>query len=74
MTLRFIGIDPGTQGGNCPSVWLDETTGDLVVQGREVVDRDVLAEVAVKSPIAEDEKIVRLPARMRMIILEAFGD
>jgi hypothetical protein len=71
MALRFIGIDPDTGGGNCPSVWVDEATGDLVFQGWEITDRALLDEVATKSPIAEHEKIVRLPARMRAIIQEA---
>lgn len=73
MALRFIGIDPNTNGGNCPSVWIDETTGDLLFQGWEVTDQAILAEVADKSPIAAHEKIVRLPARMRSMIQEACG-
>lgn len=74
MALRFIGIDPNTNGGNCPSVWVDEASGDLVFQGTEVTDQATLAEVAARSPIAGHETIVRLPARMRAIIQEACGD
>ncbi|MBB0246126.1 hypothetical protein FNQ90_18940 [Streptomyces alkaliphilus] len=74
MALRFIGIDPDTNGGNCPSVWIDEETGDLLLQGWEVTDHDTLAEVGARSPIAQHEKIVRLPARMRAIIQEACDD
>jgi hypothetical protein len=74
MALRFIGIDPDTAGGNCPSVWIDEATGDLVLQGSEVTDRAMLLEVAAKSPIPEYEKVIRLPARMRSILKEACGD
>jgi hypothetical protein len=74
MALRFIGIDPDTNGGNCPSVWIDEATGDLVFQGWEVTDDVTLAAVAVRSPIAAHEKVVRLPSRMRAIIQEACGD
>ncbi|WP_067793366.1 hypothetical protein [Actinomadura formosensis] len=73
MALVFIGIDPDTNGGNCPSVWVDEATGDLVFQGWEVTDHATLAEVAARSPVAENEKVVRLPARMKMIIQEACG-
>jgi hypothetical protein len=36
MGLRFIGIDPATNGGNCPSVWVDEETGDFLFQGWEI--------------------------------------
>jgi hypothetical protein len=74
MALRFVGIDPNTNGGNCPSVWIDEESGDILFQGWEVTDRATLAEVAARSPIAGHEKIVRLPARMRAIIQEACGD
>lgn len=74
MALRFVGIDPNTNGGNCPSVWVDEASGDLLFQGWEVTDDATLSEVAARSPIAGHEKIVRLPARMRAIILEACGD
>ncbi|GAA3981169.1 hypothetical protein GCM10023085_74380 [Actinomadura viridis] len=74
MALRFIGIDPATGGGNCPSVWVDGDTGDLLFQGWEVTDARELAEIAARSPIAENEKVVRVPARMRSIIQEACAD
>lgn len=74
MPLRFVGIDPNTNGGNCPSVWVDEETGDLLFQGREVTDSATLSEIAARSPIAENEKIVRLPARMREIVRQASDD
>jgi hypothetical protein len=74
MALRFIGIDPDTASGNCPSVWVDEVSGDLLFQGWEVTDQTTLDEVAAVSPIAAHEKIVRLPARMRTIIQEASSD
>jgi hypothetical protein len=67
VALRFIGIDPDTPGGNCPSVWVDERTGDIVVQGWEEADADNRAQIAAKSPILDHERIVRLPARMRHI-------
>jgi hypothetical protein len=71
MALRFVGIDPKTNGGNCPSVWVDEATGDLVLQGSEITDPATLAEVGATSPIAAHEKVIRVPARMRSIIQEA---
>lgn len=74
MALRFIGIDPNTNGGNCPSVWVDEESGDLLLQGWEVTETDILNEIAAQSPIATHEKIVRLPARMRAIVQEACDD
>lgn len=74
MGLRFIGIDPGTNGENCPSVWVDEETGDFLFQGWEVSEAAALSEVSSRSPIAGNERVVRLPARMREIIQEACSD
>lgn len=71
MTIRFVGIDPATAGGNCPSVWIDEDTGDLLFQGSEVLDEGILSDVAARSPIAGHERVVRIPARMRHIIAQA---
>ena len=33
MTLRFLAIDPDTNGENCPALFLEEETGDLLFQG-----------------------------------------
>jgi hypothetical protein len=74
MGLRFIGIDPATGGLNCPAVFVDEDTADLVITGWTVDDTQTLAEVAEHSPIAAHESVVRLPARMRKIIQEAVRD
>ncbi|MET8049106.1 MULTISPECIES: hypothetical protein [unclassified Streptosporangium] len=74
MALRFIGIDPGSEHGGCPSVWVDGTDGSFVIQGWEVDDPAELAEVEARSPIARNEKIVRIPARMRDLLMEACGD
>ena len=71
MTLRFVGIDPETNGDHCPAVFVDEDTGDLVFQGPTVTGTDLLAQVAVHSPIAGHESVVRIPARMRHIVQEA---
>lgn len=71
MALRFIGIDPETNGDQCLAVFVDEPTADLVITAWKVTDPQMLAEVANHSPIAEHESVVRIPARMRHIILEA---
>lgn len=74
MTLRLIGIDPDTDRDHCPAVFIDEDTGDLIFQGRIVTGSQALMEVASHSPIARHESVVRLPSRMRHIILEAARD
>ena len=65
MALVFVGIDPDTGGDNCPAVFIDEETGDFLLQGWTVTDPGTLAEVERSSPIADNESVVRLPARMR---------
>jgi hypothetical protein len=74
MALRFIAIDPDTDTNHCPAVFVDESTGDLLFQGWTVTEPGVLSEVSGHSRIAGNESIVRLPARMRDIIMEALSD
>ncbi|MFE9099818.1 hypothetical protein [Actinomadura geliboluensis] len=71
MALLFIGIDPATNEDKCPAVFVDPETHDFVFQGTTVTDPETLAEVAKHSPIADYESVVRLPARMREIIMQA---
>jgi hypothetical protein len=71
MALRFLTIDPGTDGDHCPAVFVDDETGDLLFQGWTVADPMTLAQAAVHSPLAKSETLVRLPARMRPVIEEA---
>jgi hypothetical protein len=71
VALVLIALDPGTQGDDCPAVFLDTATGDLVFQGPTVVDPGELAEVNKVSRIKPDESLVRLPERMRAIIRRA---
>jgi hypothetical protein len=73
MALRFLAIDPDTNGLNCPALFLEEETGDLLFQGGVVTDSETLAESSTHSPLGETEGLVRLPARMRAIILEALS-
>jgi hypothetical protein len=74
MPLKFIGIDPDTPGGGCPSVWVDEVTGDLLFQGGEELDEANRSQIAARSPILPNERIVRIPARMRHIVRDALGN
>jgi hypothetical protein len=73
MALVFIAIDPDTTGDHCPAVFVEEETGDLLFQGWTITDPQILAEVAQHSPVADNESVVRLPARMRAMILEALN-
>lgn len=74
MALKFIAIDPETDTNHCPAVFIDESTGDLLFQGWAVTEPETLSEVHGHSRIAGNESVVRLPARMRDIIMEALSD
>jgi len=71
MALEFVGKDPDSDTNNCPAVFVEKETGDLLFQGWTVTDLATLAESGQHSPVAENESLVRLPARMRAIIMEA---
>jgi hypothetical protein len=71
VALQFIGKDPESDTNNCPSVSIDRETGDLLLCGWTVTDPDTLSAITANSPVAVDESVVRLPARMRAILLEA---
>jgi hypothetical protein len=58
---------------HCPAVFVEDETGDLLFQGWTVTSPATLAEVGGHSPIADNESVVRLLARMRAIILEALS-
>lgn len=73
MALMFIAIDPETDSDHCPAVFVEEESGDLLFQGWTVTDPATLAEVSRRSPVADNESVVRLPARMRATILEALS-
>ena len=42
MALRFLAIDPTTDDDGSPTFWLDEDTGDLIIQSYRA-DADTLA-------------------------------
>lgn len=70
MALRFVGIDPETNGGNCPAVWVDAETREILFQGWKP-DEKARAECAAYSPRPASEDIVRLPYRMIELIRKA---
>ncbi len=66
MALQFIGIDPGTDGSDCPTVWVDDMTGDFVLKGWKITDPVMLAETAPD----HREVVMRFPARMAQFFQE----
>jgi hypothetical protein len=70
MALRFLGIDPNTGDQGSPTIWLDDTTGDLVIQSYRA-DAATLAECAAvgsvpghSTDVPPHETVIRLPAYM----------
>ncbi|KFF96353.1 hypothetical protein PV367_22020 [Streptomyces europaeiscabiei] len=77
MALEFVGIDPETTGGGSPTVWVDEETADLILQGEEA-DKLLKAQVGETEWVAghdtgipAHETVIRIPARMVPILREA---
>jgi hypothetical protein len=38
MALEVIAHSPGCEGGSCPTIWRDTTTGDVRVRGTDPID------------------------------------
>lgn len=76
MSLRFIGIDPNTGDHESPTVWVDESEQEIVIQGWKPGPGLAAQCAAFEVPghaagIPESEAIVRVPARMAPMIREA---
>ncbi|MGW5427910.1 hypothetical protein ACWET9_11920 [Streptomyces sp. NPDC004059] len=59
MRLRFIGTT--SENGNCPTLYEDLDTGDLVVQGYTVTDP---ADIAQLRDVLDSESFVRVPREL----------
>ncbi|MDH6131034.1 hypothetical protein P3T37_000401 [Kitasatospora sp. MAA4] len=70
MELRFIGKDEKSGDHGSPTIWVDEETSDLIIQGWKI---DEATETAVLSDgaIPDHETVVRVPARMAKVLKEA---
>ncbi|MGW1836002.1 hypothetical protein [Streptomyces sp. NPDC002067] len=70
MTLKFLGIIPNTPTDESPTIWLDQETGDLLIQSYKATEEEVKACQEVGSipghstDVPEHETIIRLPAVM----------
>ena len=70
MALLFFGKDPNTDGDECPTVWVDDDTAEMVFQGWKA-DEKTEAECLKVGHIPETEAVIRIPARMVPLIREA---
>jgi hypothetical protein len=76
MALRFIGIDPSTGTGESPTVWFDEETHELVIQGWKAGPELEAQCAGTDVPghargIPGNEAVVRVPARMVPLLRKA---
>ena len=69
MALLFIGVDPSTGDGDSPTVWVDQNTNDIIIQGYKA-DELLRQQVTATPPpghtsgIPGHEDVVRIPARL----------
>ena len=70
MALRFLGKDPGSDNDDSPTVWLDEATGDYILQGWVITDENALAQIGHIPP---GELVMRFPHRMLTFFPEGGG-
>ncbi|EKX66802.1 hypothetical protein [Streptomyces ipomoeae] len=74
MRLRFLGIIPNTPDTDSPTIWLDEDTGDLLVQSYKATEAEVKVCQEIGSvpghstDVPDHETIIRLPKVMLQYI------
>jgi hypothetical protein len=82
MAFTFLAQVPETPSGQSPTIWRDESTGDLIVQGYRATQEDhVRADLAGSTPghhhgidtIPDHEAIVRVPASMLPALVAALA-
>ncbi|MDT0450830.1 hypothetical protein [Streptomyces hesseae] len=80
MALRFLGIIPNTPDTDSPTIWLDEETGDLLIQSYKASEEEVeKCQEAGSIPghstaVPDHETIIRLPKVMLQFIPKPDGE
>lgn len=80
VALRFLGIIPNTPKTESPTIWLDEETGDLIIQSYLADEATVREAQRVGSipghstEIPAGEGMFRLPAVMRQFLPGPVGE
>jgi len=68
MALRFVAIDPETQNGGSPTVWVDEDVREIVIQGwsagPELRER-------ITATLAPRQEVIRIAARLTPMLRRA---
>lgn len=80
MALQFLGIISNTPTDESPTIWLDDTNGDLVIQSYKA-DEDTIRQAQEvgsvpghSTAIPPHETMIRLPAEMLKYIPRPDGD
>lgn len=60
MALRQLGKDPESPNNGSPTVYLDDETGNYILQGWRVTDAERLAQMN----IPDHETVIEFPRRM----------
>ncbi|WP_116951623.1 hypothetical protein [Jiangella endophytica] len=74
MALQFLGIWPDTPDNGSPTIWLDDTPGDLIIQSWKADEETVKEAQRVGSipdhstDVPPHETVIRLPANMLQFI------
>lgn len=63
MALIFIAKDPNTGGEDCPTVWVDAKTQEIVCQGWNA-SPELIEECLKTGHLPETESVIRLPFRL----------
>lgn len=81
MPLIFVGIDPKSEDGDSPTVWIDTDKQELLLQGWTATPEEearVYQEAGTAAGhapgVPSHETIVRIPARMVSAIRKACDD
>ncbi|KDN80717.1 hypothetical protein [Kitasatospora cheerisanensis] len=69
MALVKLGQDPDSPEGKSPTVYLDEETGNYVLQGWKVLDSERLSQM----DIPDHETVIEFPQRMMQFFPEVKG-
>ncbi|GHF37127.1 hypothetical protein [Streptomyces morookaense] len=74
MALKFLGIIPNTPDTDSPTIWLDEESGDLLIQSYKATEEEVKKCQEIGSipghstTVPDHETIIRLPKVMLQFI------
>ncbi|MFE7545566.1 hypothetical protein [Streptomyces platensis] len=74
MALKFLGIWPNTPDDGSPTIWVEEGTGDLIIQSWKADEETIRQAQEIGSvpdhstDVPDHEAMIRLPANMLQFI------